>query len=352
MVKYNLKNGYISSSLLKLLADNPIKAKALIDGVHEEPSESLILGTLVDYMLTTPEKIEEEFFVVNNIKIPEDKSLNWCNKYIEHYKELLNNGNEITDELNDITILKSRKEAEYDSRLKDETAIKKFKEELMPYINIAITTDKTIISSNLYNTALSISKSVKESPFLQFIFNPNADTEVFFQVYIEAEFYNTKFSGTVDCVVVNKKSKTVDLYDFKTYDNKFEFNYWNYKYYYQESLYTALVNYVFNPNTFDVSNVKSSVDFSSYTNSGYNVNQLKFIAVNTRLETTPVIFYTYDNLWTDVLQNGYIQKYDYKVEVKSIKYLAEEFNYRINNNDWLNDYEMIKNKYKQMWKIC
>lgn len=338
------RKGYISASLLKELSYSPRNAKGLLLNEKKE-SKALNFGSLVDCLLTTPERFQTDYIIYEGTA-PTDKLLLLAKDYINKYIQISESG-EIPDETN--LILSARAEVGYDSRLKEDTVISKFKNECADYCNFCITyKDKIIIDRETYEKASALNLETRNSRFLQNIFNPEPNTEVLFQVPIYIETVNFTGKALIDCIVVDHNNKTITPYDFKTYEDNFVSNYWKYGYYYQESWYLFLLNSINNQEWEVNSEIPEQLKVL-YTGE-YKINPFHFIAIDKSSFRNVIIYKTYDTIYQDIFFEGIINKgVTNIVKVKPIAELITELKFRVANDNWEDDYDMAVNGVKSMW---
>lgn len=340
---YFEKSGYISASFLKELSQHPKQAKAMIDGDGGRNTPSLDFGSLVDTLLTQPYKFEEQYIIYRGKK-PTDKLLLVAEEYIKIYKEEFPKGTF------DVTrgIISAQNTVGYDNRLKPETMIERFDKECKSYCDFAVQyEDKIIIDQFTYDYANRLSLTTKSSPYLQHIFEPNSNYIVLFQVPIYVT--TTKFVGKclLDCVVIDLVNKSIIPYDFKTFEGSFEHNYWVYKYYYQEAWYRWLLLILTNKELFIDCEIPEELKIIH--NSEYTIDKFNFIAIDKSEYKEVEIFQSYPNIVEDVVLNGFIDKGDTKVKIKSITELIEESKYRLSIDNWRDDIQMLTNGFKKLW---
>ncbi len=347
-MKQNYKEAKgINASLLKALSISPRSAKAIIDNEKFE-STALTMGSLVDCLLTTPEEFNATYAVFRGTA-PTDKMLVFANEYIRLYKEAhaRTEGDEFVNSKD--LILQARLNVEYDKRLSDEVIITKFDNACSDYVTFVINNDdKIIVDEATYNHAVELNRITRESKYLTHIFDPKEGTFVLFQVpiYIEID----KFTGKalLDCLVVDTINKTIEPIDFKTYEDSFENSYWKYKYYYQEAWYVWILNCI----TYGYfSKLEMPEELLSINIEEYKIKQFSFIAIDKSMNKPIIIYQSSVNLSVEVFFDGVITKNlsSDSVVIKSIKKLIEEYNWRVSNDDWVNDYDMEIYGVKKIW---
>ena len=339
---YFEKQGYISASLLKEISNHPKQAKAMLEGSSKQ-STALSDGSLVDVLLTQPDKFDE-LYVIYRGKKPTDKLLDVAEMYISIYQSESVSGTFDKDR----AIISSQQQVGYDGRLKPETMIKRFDEECYNYCNFVINNpNKIIIDEENYNKHNRLALNAKASPYLQHIFSPSSNLIVLFQV--EVYVATTRFSGKalIDCIVIDLFNRTITPYDFKTFEGSFESNYWKFKYYYQEAWYSYLLETLRHPEFVVDSTIPE--ELKVIESEDFSLQPFKFIAIDKSEYKEIEIFQSYPEIVADVFFIGHINKGDYKVRIKSISQLIEELEYRVSIGDWSNDYEMLTKGVKKLW---
>lgn len=343
MEGYFERRGFISASFLKALSNSPKEAYSIINGEESKKTPSLDFGSLADCLLTTPEEFLKKYAVFEGKK-PTDKLLDFANKYIEIY-QLEGTGEDFSE---DSAILRARTESGYDGRLLNETVLKRFKEDCGSYCQFYIDNiDKTIIDAQTLNFANELVSQVKSSPYLQHLFYPDSNHIILFQVPIY--IVTSKFEGKllIDILDIDLLNKEITPYDFKTFEGNFESNYWKYKYYYQEAWYSFILNALSNEELFISCEIPEEL---KVIHSGeYEIKQFKFIAADKSMYREVELFQSYAGIVDDVVFQGYIDKGDNKVKIKSIVGLIEEAKERVKLGNWTTDYQMLTNGVKNLW---
>lgn len=336
--------GYISSSLLKLACDSPKQAYKMIKNEQgDEKSPALYYGSLVDCLLTTPDKFDEDYVVYRG-KAPSDKLLDVANEYVRIYQ--LEASREDFD--SNACVISAQNNVGYDRRLKPATMIEKFNTECSAYCTFVLShLDKVIVDEDAFNEATQLINNTKASRFLTNIFQPDSNIIVLFQVAIFVT--TTQFTGKalLDCIVIDLEKKTITPYDFKTFEGSFESNYWKYKYYYQEAWYGFILNTLKNEEFYI--DAKYPEQLAIILNPEFTIEQFKFIAIDKSGYKNIEIFESYSNIIEDVFFKGYIDKKTNHINIKSIQSLIEELKWRVLNDSWSDDYEMLNKGVKKLW---
>jgi len=234
-------------STLKKIEDNlPIFLQQEQEGeVKKEEVKEFGMGSAVDILLTHPESFDDEVMVMD----PADLLIG--TKLKEVIDTMISREIIIDDKDNIVSICR---EIGYNSSYKDDTLYKTIKDKGRKYYEIAREgRDKVLLSSDDYMMAMQISKAIKKQ-FPEFFGNwQPKNKEIVYQYklkgvipivpYVTDESRNYKVKGMLDMVVVDHKNRTIQGIDIKTghyYD--FTYNFRKFKYYYQGTIYNALLD--------------------------------------------------------------------------------------------------------------
>lgn len=338
----------ISYSFLKALSSSFKEGYNFLYGKEELKSKALDTGSLIDDMLTNPEIVSEKYAIFQGTK-PTDKLLDLAEKYVELFLE--RKDDEDYDDTN--TILSARAEVGYDSRLKDDTLIKRFEESCRGYCTfLTHNQDKVTTDLETYNNCMYIVSEVKKSPYYKDLFDTSKNIKIFYQVPFVMKIRRGLTKALVDCIIVDYDTKTIHPIDVKTFEGDFVSNWWRYKYYYQEvwyySMILALKNHesmleeeFVNDDSIEISNLLKLDEFE--------VSAFKFLAIDKSNPYNVVIYKSYRDIYEDVFFKGRINRgNDTYSSIRSIQSLINEFDYRIKEEDWSHDYDMITQGFKQI----
>jgi hypothetical protein len=226
-----------SSSIKDFIKDRKAYFKKYIIGekTNEERNQAMIVGSLVDCLLFTPDDFEDKF-IMSKYKAPNGKMGDFVNAL--HKFSVLYNDKAFTD-----IALEAYRESGYDWKF--ETVINKFTgSDAEGYYNELLLSEKKIIITESDRTnAENIINSFKGNPFTSSVINVDIseDIEVFDQLQYEFD-YVLPLKMMADRVIVNRKKKTVSPYDLKvTYNVElFITEFFIKKYaYIQSTLYTV-----------------------------------------------------------------------------------------------------------------
>ena len=226
----------VNYSLLSSLIASPKEAKAMIDG-EDKSSSGFELGNIVDHLLTSDEPIYNKFTVIRNK--PSGGMLALADEYIKLTSDSIGL---FPNEENSF-ILQARRNVEYDSRLKDETVIKKFYEGCSDYVETmqaAQAEGKSVISADTLEFAENLVTSAHYEPTTEYYLDARNFTKQFKQLELFAEVWGIECKGKPDIVDVDENEKIVYIVDVKTYSGNFISNFWKYHYYLQTPFYGEL----------------------------------------------------------------------------------------------------------------
>lgn len=201
------------------------------------------LGKLVDFIRTEGEEKAREVYSVN-ILAPLPPQLE---QYVNYIVENIESEKALTNDLKleavkNLNILKSSK--------KEDTILKTLSvtdDYLKFYYK---NKDKIIISFEDWTTAISIINEWKNNEYTRTYTNmvTHKHIEVFDEFPILWEYNGIDLKSKLDRIIIDHKDKTIIPIDYKTSSkdvHNFIKSYWNYKYYYQASMYVAALKFIF-----------------------------------------------------------------------------------------------------------
>lgn len=311
----------MSFSRLSKLADGPQSYKASLE--EKEFSLGLAFGSIVDILLTSPENLEKEFYIMSSDKPSSDMMLRFCEVYAE-------TGNE--------------QEAHAASGFKIglNAVLSKFNTEGKAYYDsLILGKGKKIIDTATYFAANQTVNTLKSNPYTKRYFDETQeDVEILYQVPLiwESEIDKlpegsevVKFKGLVDLIRIDHNLKQVEVIDIKTGAESFWKSYWKYKYYLQGSMYYT-----------GVSKWLSETEIKDY-----KIIPTKFIFADSNLYYPPLIFSMTENDivcgmlgYRPVLHN---ERGTPEVKTKGYNRLAAELNWHIRNDAWDYPYDVYQN---------
>jgi len=255
----------VNYSLLSALVDGPqFYAAKKIAGESDTPA--IILGSVVDMLLTDVDKFDKTVYVMTANKPGSELMQTFCEIFAE-------TGNQ-----------ESAREGS-GFKIGTDAIMKKFDKEGRNYYNALIAGQgKMIIDADGLFRANAIVKELTENPFTKKYFVKEPDVDLLFQVPIEwnAQFKSltdNKFctmssKSMLDVIKIDHVAKTIQPVDLKTGAEGFMKSYWRYKRYLQASMYTdAVIN-----STWDKINIE------------YSIEPLIFVYADSNLKFKPVIY--------------------------------------------------------------
>ena len=182
---------------------------------EREESPALSFGSLVDCMLTDPERFNKDYYVVD-LPVLSDTLKTIAN-------ELKIYGPFCTDE----NILMVADKYEYYKNWKPETRVKSIREKCGYYLEIfKLATDREIVDSQTYNRASSCVQAIKTNPATNIYFMSFNELNPFDIRMKYTNYYQLKFKATLDdgitykcmldCLHIDWFDKTIQPIDLKT----------------------------------------------------------------------------------------------------------------------------------------
>lgn len=183
----------------------------------KKESPSLLLGSLVDCLITgTPEEFESQYLVAD---FPEcsDAIINIVKGLFGVYKEIYSS----IDDIPNNVIIDITNQVKYQSNWKPDTRAKVIKEKGADYYRLMfLAQNKTIVSNNMYNDALACVRALHEAPATKFLFQVNnpfePEIERLYQLKFRATFEGIEYSIMADEILVFHNTKKILPIDLKT----------------------------------------------------------------------------------------------------------------------------------------
>ena len=224
---------------------------------EKEETKSLILGSLVDHMLTSDTSWRDKYSVLDSSIT--QRALSVVN--------LMKQGFDIDYAINE----------NYPVNWKLETKINKYKEEIGNYEDELLDGNKIMIPEEMLNKAVTMVRRIQSHPVAGLYFSEN-DLDISYQLKFIANIDNIDYKCMIDAIYVNHNDKTIQLIDLKTtskhiweFPNSFMF----YNYWIQANLYRDIVQ-------------ENIAEFDNYTILPY-----QFVVVNA-IEEEPCIVYSFN----------------------------------------------------------
>lgn len=238
----------LSQSSLKLIEYNPKKfyrdeylwiIGQIPDKPEDKPTDAMILGTIVDVKLTTPEDLDQ-FVVLNNVPSGQMK------EFVDTYFEIEHrNLREKSLTVGSVDLIGH---AAYDKvgfkRDSYPKVIERFKVEGAPYYTALVkSVGKTPVSQELMGDALGVYNDLIYDEFTGPILKQTSTgfVEVFNQLDVYFNLKGIPLKALLDKVIVDHTQKTIEPYDIKTCGDSFLSSFGNYRYDLQGAFYLLAV---------------------------------------------------------------------------------------------------------------
>lgn len=250
----------LSQSSLKLLEYDPKSfyfnvERWLTGEIAEQPeqkiTESMKLGSVLDCLITTPDRFDEEY-VVNPADSPTGQMLKFVDEYVRIEKLATL---DYTTQLSDEQIRKAAEQAYREAgfkRDKLDTVLERFQKEGLAYYNAQRRSKgKIVITAEMYAHAKALQQKLESDLYTASYLGkkPSDQTDVLYQV----ELYDTLAAGwpsvqipckgLIDILLINHVYRTVVPIDLKTTsDDNFQSAIVSYRYDLQGAFYTDLLH--------------------------------------------------------------------------------------------------------------
>jgi hypothetical protein len=340
----------VSYSSLSKLASSPRAFKLNQESTEDKQSSAMILGSVVDIMLTEPKRFDEEVYVMTTGKPGSEMMLKFC-------ENLAETGDGI-------------KAFQASGYKQNPQASAKFEKEGKSYYEAILAGQgKMIIGAEDFFKANQIVETLKTNLFTKGYFVPNRDPdiELRFQEVVQwvAHFVPIddpmhkgedmmKIKSMIDIIHINHRTGVITPIDLKTGAEGFMKSYWKYKRYLQAAMYTdSLTLHTWGESNFD--------------NPGsYTIAPLKFIYADTNLFYPPMIYSSTNediSIGVDGLsylvpvaglaksfRDDEIHKIDtvgfgpsHQIKIKGYRQLIAELDWHIRMDQWNYTYEDFHN---------
>jgi hypothetical protein len=291
----------LNNSKLSRLASSPASVN-----IDTPPTDSMILGSIVDNMLT--KGVYGDEFVVATVDKPAGQMGDFCDYYLEEM---------LADNPDAAVVAYTRVGFKRDSL---EKVMQKFEEGIAKeyYRQLLKAQGKTLVSMDMIAKATKVSNRVLTTPEICDLFvngKKREGIEIVHQLPITFELPEAIGLGKalLDVVVIDHNKETVEIYDLKTTSDsssRFRSSYMKWKYYLQASYYY----------------------YGMKSISKYTVKGFKFITVST-IFNEPAVMWECSNEDLMIGANGIERPYSNE-RVKGWRELVNEYFWHENNNRW------------------
>lgn len=237
----------VSYSRLSKLASSPKAYKLSLE--EDDTSSGLTLGSLVDTLLTEPEKLREKYWIMT-AKKPESPMMQ------AFINALMNGADTPTAYLNS------------GYNIKYEAVLKKFENEGKVYYNLLLAAKgRELIDFETYISANKIVNDLKTNIFTRKYFEPREGVEILYQVPVIWDFVGSKLpsiyspitiraKSLIDITYIDHNEKIIQPIDIKTGAEGFMKAWWKYRYYIQGAMYYNALKYILPDDKYRVLNTK------------------------------------------------------------------------------------------------
>ena len=235
----------------------------------KQESPSLLLGQIVDTILTDGEEEFNNRFIVADYPTIPDSIIQIVKELFNRYSETCNNINLISND----AIIEVAAIYNYQNNWKPETRAKVIKEKGFQYYNLLyLSIDKTLVSQTMYNDAIKMVDALRESAATHWYFAENnpfePNVERYYQLKFKATLNGVDYRCMADLIIALHDTKELILCDLKTSgkpEYRFPKSFVEFNYSFQARLYARII----------AENIKNDPYFKDFTLSNY-----RFIVVN------------------------------------------------------------------------
>lgn len=232
-MNYREAEGLNYSTLASIDSNYP--AKAFEEGGERFSSDAMNRGSLVDCLLTSPDRLESDFIITPN--------QSGLSEAIIGIIKATYAANTINDELNETLVVSIARDREFGSKWSTEVLTKKVYNEdtklLYRYLKLA--EGKTPVSEQEYEQARQVVYVLRNHVFTRNLFVEEDEKEIKFQHEIYWEEDGLPCKGMLDMVIFDHKRKLIQPLDLKIKsDSKYSFtrSFLQFKYYLQAAWYS------------------------------------------------------------------------------------------------------------------
>lgn len=238
MNDYFNHKGINFSSLKEWGLISPLKwKKKFIDKINdaEEPKIHFTFGSLVDTLLFTPELLDSKFFIGDEPKLPSENIISIVtavyNKLYNYNKEIKDLYKELPDKikgkeykLESDELLEVLSVTDWNTRWSLEKRVASIIKDGEDYFNNLVKAEnRQIISAKMNLEAIELVNILKTTPYTKDFFIARENVEVIFQKEIYVDYKGVSLKGAIDILIIDHNKKTIEINDFKTAYNAFEF---------------------------------------------------------------------------------------------------------------------------------
>lgn len=258
--------------------------KVLVKKEEITITDTVLMGILVDCLLTCPKDLQNLFYIGTIRKPSEAMEKILDELYATTKKELFS-------EIPEQTILDICEVNNYYSHYKPDNRLKKIIADGEEYYNLLRQINgRYVITQEQKDTGDLIVNTLLTNPFTSYIFKTEEDEELFYQPCFKLKNIKCK----PDILKINHTLKTIHIYDLKlTSFNEIDFDkaVLNFNYYLQATLYSQLIDQL----------IKQDNYFKEFS-----VESFEFLVINEK-NLTPILWKFIDHLWEGNFMSKYRQ---------------------------------------------
>jgi len=257
----------VNYSSLSNLANSPQKFR-IEEAAEDSESSAMLLGTVVDLLLTNKQKFDDEVYVMTAAKPSAETMLKYCNTLAETGDSA-----------------KAYQASGY--KISPNAVATKFDKEGRAYFDaLLVGQGKKIVDAEMLFTANQIVMQLINNPYTKKYFIEEDGVDLLFQVPIVWEIpFVSLITGEnavapaksmLDVIRIDHRSKLIQPVDLKTGGEGFMKSYWRYHRYLQGAMYTDAVH---------TAQWDRGTDLR-----GYTLEPMRFVYADTNLLHSPVIY--------------------------------------------------------------
>lgn len=268
---------------------------------------SLLFGSIVDCLITDKDNFDNLYFVADFPEIQDSQ------KAVADLIYSMSGGNlNLVDDIVENAVL----QLNYQPNWKLETRVKVIKEKIEEYYKMLVLAGtKRVVSSSMYETALSCVDALKSAPSTKEYF---ADNDPFDDSV--KRYYQLKFKGSYedipircmsDLLYVNYERKTIIPIDLKTSSKKewdFPKSFIEWRYMIQACMYWFII--------------RQNLDKDEYFKD-FKLEDYRFIVVNKESKLPMVWEFSQTQSWGDIVLGDYKFR-NWRVALKELNYYLQE----------------------------
>lgn len=268
---------------------------------------SLLFGSIVDCLITDKDNFDNLYFVADFPEIQDSQ------KAIADLIYSMSGGNlNLVDDIVENAVL----QLNYQPNWKLETRVKVIKEKIEEYYKMLVLAGtKKVVSSSMYETALSCVDALKSAPSTKEYFADNDpfddSTKRYYQLKFKGSYEDIPIRCMSDLLYVNYERKTIIPIDLKTSSKKewdFPKSFIEWRYMIQACMYWFII--------------RQNLDNDEYFKD-FKLENYRFIVVNKETKLPMVWEFNQTQSWGDIVLGDYKFR-NWRVALKELNYYLKE----------------------------